>query len=188
MSSFYGSVRYFKWKSIIYDNAETPPTPIWRCGLVMTSYPTDTAPTDFGNASECLSGPRQCGKVGDATETEIKGWQGEAYWVIGYCHQTLLEYYGPIPLAKELIPLDFEGKDPRAPYLECVQFISDMYDRAAELLPATRSAQYYGRATKTLALTLKARLWLYAASPLVNGNTEWYGNKNRRHPAHAADV
>ncbi|MDI9550550.1 MAG: RagB/SusD family nutrient uptake outer membrane protein [Bacteroidales bacterium] len=178
MSSFYGSVRYFKWKSIIYDNAETPSnTYLAMWSQAATSYPTGYSAYRLW---ECIRNAYlvldNAEKVGDATETEIKGWQGEAYWVIGYCHQTLLEYYGPIPLAKELIPLDFEGKDPRAPYLECVQFISDMYDRAAELLPATRSAQYYGRATKTLALTLKARLWLYAASPLVNGNTEWYGN------------
>lgn len=178
MSSFYGSVRWFTWKSIIYDNAETPSNTY----QAMWSQAAAHYPTGYHayRLWECIRNAylilQHAGDVGDAKAPEIEGWKGEAYWVIGYCHQTLLEYYGPIPLAKELIPLDYEDKEPRIPYLECVQFISDMYDKAAELLPATRSTQYYGRATKTLALTLKARLWLYAASPLVNGNTEWYGN------------
>ena len=65
---------------------------------------------------------------------------------------------------------------PRSTYLECTQFISDMYDKAAEYLPEVQDPLYYGRATKTLAKSLKARAWLFAASPQMNGNTEWYSD------------
>ena len=64
----------------------------------------------------------------------------------------------------------------RSTYLECTQFISDMYDKAAEYLPEVQDPLYYGRATKTLAKSLKARAWLFAASPQMNGNTEWYSD------------
>ena len=180
MSSFYGSVRYFTWKSLIYDNAETPSNTyqaMWS--QAATSYPTGYHAYRLWEAvRNAYLILQHADEVGDATAEEISSWKGEACWVIGYAHQSLLEYYGPIPLAKEMIPLDSESKEPRAPYLECVQFISDLYDEAARLLPAKRSAIYFGRATRTLALVLKARLWLTAASPLVNGNTEWYGSFN----------
>ncbi len=34
----------------------------------------------------------------------------------------------------------------------------------------------YGRATRLAALALKSRVYLYAASPLYNGNTEMYAD------------
>lgn len=48
-------------------------------------------------------------------------------------------------------------------------------------LPASylnESTQFYGRATSIMCLAVRARMLLFAASPLVNGN-EWYaGFKN----------
>ena len=91
-------------------------------------------------------------------------------------HQTLLEYYGPIVIVDHLIGLQEEINWERKPYLECVQFISDMYDEAAKYLPAKHASNFVGRATKTSALALKSRVWMQAASPMVNGNSEWYGD------------
>ena len=85
----------------------------------------------------------------------------------------MLEYYGPLILADHLISMNEDMQVARVPYLDCVLFISDTYDKAAGYLPATQSNDYYGRATSVLAKALKARLWLYAASPLINGNA-WY--------------
>ena len=55
-------------------------------------------------------------------------------------------------------------------------FIAETYDRAADLLPGypTRPDADLGRATSVAAKAMKARLLLYAASPLCNGNTEFY--------------
>ncbi len=178
MSSFYGSVRYFTWKSLVYDNTETPSNTyqaIWSQDAA--SYPTGVRKYYVW---ECIRNAyivlQHADNVSDATQAQKDAWKGEAYFLIGYCHQTMLEYYGPCPIIKELTSTSYSDKQPRQPYITVTQFISDMYNEAAKLLPSKRDASYLGRATKVLALTLKARAWLTAASPLINGNSEWYGN------------
>lgn len=106
---------------------------------------------------------------------------GEAWYLIGYYHQLLLEYYGPIILVKRYIPNDAPDSEifaPRSPYDECVKYIAECYDKAAELLPQTVIDSELGLPTRMSALSYKARLLLYAASPLVNGNSDYVGFDN----------
>lgn len=106
---------------------------------------------------------------------------GEAWYLIGYYHQLLLEYYGPIILVKRYIPNDAPDAEvfaPRTPYDECVKYIAECYDKAAELLPETVIDTELGLPTRMSALSYKARLLLYAASPLVNGNSDYVGFDN----------
>lgn len=106
---------------------------------------------------------------------------GEAWYLIGYYHQLLLEYYGPIILVKRYIPNDTPDSEifvPRSPYDECVKYIAECYDKAAELLPETVIDTELGLPTRMSALSYKARLLLYAASPLVNGNSDYVGFDN----------
>lgn len=177
VSSFYGDVSYFKWKSLIYNNQETPSNTyvaMWSTtcdkGSSAVSYNT------WGGIRNAYLLLENIDKVPDATDIERDRWRGEAYWNIAYMHHTLLEYYGPIIIVDHLIGLEEEINTERRPYLECVQFISDMYDKAANYLPTSHSSNFLGRATKTTALALKSRLWLHAASPVINGNTEWYSD------------
>lgn len=179
MSSFYGSVRYFKWKSMVYDDMETPSnTYVAMWSQSATKYP-DGAITSYRiwegirNAYNILA---HADAVPDATDAEKSMWKGEAYWAIAYLHHTLLEYYGPIIIVDHELSANENLNVPRSTYMQCVQFISDMYDKAAEFLPTVQDPLYYGRATKVLAKALKARLWLYAASPQINGNSEWYAD------------
>ena len=106
---------------------------------------------------------------------------GEAWYLTGYYHQLLLEYYGPIILVKRYIPNDAPDSEifvPRSPYDECVKYIAECYDKAAELLPETVIDTELGLPTRMSALSYKARLLLYAASPLVNGNSDYVGFDN----------
>lgn len=106
---------------------------------------------------------------------------GEAWYLIGYYHQLLLEYYGPIILVKRYIPNDAPDSEifvHRSPYDECVKYIAECYDKAAELLPETVIDTELGLPTRMSALSYKARLLLYAASPLVNGNSDYVGFDN----------
>lgn len=106
---------------------------------------------------------------------------GEAWYSIGYYHQLLLEYYGPIILVKRYIPNDAPDSEifvPRSPYDECVKYIAECYDKAAKLLPETVIDTELGLPTRMSALSYKARLLLYAASPLVNGNSDYVGFDN----------
>ncbi|MDR0938526.1 MAG: RagB/SusD family nutrient uptake outer membrane protein [Mediterranea sp.] len=103
-------------------------------------------------------------------ETLRNYWKGEAKFLIAYYHQLLLQCYGPIVIQEG----ETEEKFSRLPFDECVDKIVAMYDEAIELLPATRSQKAdYGRASQTIAKAMKAKLLLYAASPLFNGNTDY---------------
>lgn len=115
------------------------------------------------------------------TPENANRYAGEAWYMVGYYHQVLLEYYGPIVLVKRYIPNDAPDDEiyvARTPYDECVKYICECYDKAAQLLPETVIDTELGLPTKMSALSYKARLLLYAASPLVNGNTDYVGFNN----------
>jgi hypothetical protein len=116
----------------------------------------------------------------DSMKTVMKG---EAYFLIGYYHFVLLRQYGPlVPITGET-DITASGSSfypKRQPYDSCVNFIANMLDKAATMLPATQSLSNLGRATSVVAKSIKARMLLYAASPLCNGNTDYYSNfKNK---------
>ncbi|MET7254495.1 RagB/SusD family nutrient uptake outer membrane protein [Dyadobacter fermentans] len=90
--------------------------------------------------------------------------KGEAYFMRAYYYQQLVRYYGGVPLIKKVYALNEDYSVPRNTYDECVKQIVSDADSAALLLDGKNPAK--GRATKTAALALKARVLLYAASDL----------------------
>lgn len=110
-------------------------------------------------------------------ETKKVTWRGEVKFLIAYYHYLLLQNYGPIVILDSSIPLNAPKEElfkPRVPYDECVDRIAAMFDDAAADLPMTVKTSNYGRATKVIAQALKARMYLYAASPQFNGSSELY--------------
>ena len=87
--------------------------------------------------------------------------------------------YGPIILIKELPDVNASQAEylPRTSYDECVDWICNLLDEAASSLPAIRTnKEDYGLATSVGAKAVKAKMLLYAASPLFNGNSSFYSN------------
>lgn len=80
----------------------------------------------------------------------------------------LLKRFGGYPIVKSVLVSDQDLNIPRSTYDECVAYISDLCDQASSMLPVSYLEAQFGRATKGAALALKARLLLYAASPLFN--------------------
>ena len=75
-----------------------------------------------------------------------------------------------------LLPENYQGQEP---YDDCVNFICEKFDEAAKGLPATRTgaqANEFGLATSVVAKAMKAKMLLYAASPLFNGNSKFYSD------------
>ena len=95
-------------------------------------------------------------------------WRGEAYFIIAWMHHELFKNYGPIVIADGFVTT----LQPRAHINDVVDFIVEMYDRAIELLPPSQPGTMMGRADAQIAKTMRARLLLYAASPLFNGDPE----------------
>ncbi len=107
--------------------------------------------------------------------------EGEARFLRAYYYFSLFRHYGPVflwmdadgnPVASDQV---INGKDiDRHTVDQNVAFIEKELDRAIALLPANVSdvmaaSSNMGRATKGAAMALKARLLLFAASPLYNG-------------------
>ncbi|MDR0542010.1 MAG: RagB/SusD family nutrient uptake outer membrane protein [Dysgonamonadaceae bacterium] len=97
-----------------------------------------------------------------------KQWKGEALFLVAYYHHLIFQNYGPLVL--------LEGTDnsphPRSKVDDCVNKIVEWYDQAIDMLPANTGAADYGRVNAMIAKAMKAKLLLYAASPIFNGDPE----------------
>ncbi|MDB5144020.1 MAG: SusD family protein [Mucilaginibacter sp.] len=103
--------------------------------------------------------------------------KGEARFLRAWYYAILLEHYGGVPLIGDTL-YTYTDHIPvvRGSYAACVNYITSECDSAASILPLTQSGLNYGRASKGACLALKARVLLYAASPLFNGTTLDIGN------------
>lgn len=112
-------------------------------------------------------------------EPELKAdYVAQAKFLLGYYHFLLVRCYGPVILIKEEPKLDTPPSQylGRSSYDECVDFVCGLLDEAAAGLPSKRPAASYGLATNVIAKAIKAKMLLYAASPLFNGNSEFYAD------------
>ncbi len=95
--------------------------------------------------------------------------KGEAIFLRAWYYATMLKHYGGIPIIGDSIFVEGDKiKTVRNTYQECVDYITAQCDDAAAVLSASYAGLDYGRVTKGAALALKARVLLYAASPLFN--------------------
>ncbi|SDG74535.1 Starch-binding associating with outer membrane [Pedobacter terrae] len=107
------------------------------------------------------------------TAKEIADLKGQARFLRAYFYWVLLRTYGPVPIiAGEGIDYTKEYDDiaqPRNSYEECAVYLANELAEAARGLSAQQGIQQVARPTRGAALALRARILLYAASPLANG-------------------
>ncbi|WP_286844619.1 MULTISPECIES: RagB/SusD family nutrient uptake outer membrane protein [unclassified Proteiniphilum] len=132
--------------------------------------------------------PESMGNPADATyisQTEMNRMKEEVKYFIAYSYFQLFELYGPVPIADELADPTDPGIDyARAPLDELINYIDMLLEEVinsgnlpesnfrnqSDSNPTNRYVlDQIARPTKTAALALRARLWVYAASPLFNG-------------------
>ncbi|MFT3822591.1 MAG: RagB/SusD family nutrient uptake outer membrane protein [Chitinophagaceae bacterium] len=111
---------------------------------------------------------KNIGSVTDATPEWISDVRGQALFCRTIAHYSAFRLYGGIPIVADVLEGDGNISIPRASVQSVVDTLVSWCDRAASLLPATRPTTDYGRVTSLAALALKARILLYAASPLYN--------------------
>ncbi|SIO04100.1 RagB/SusD family nutrient uptake outer membrane protein [Chitinophaga niabensis] len=116
--------------------------------------------------------------VKDIDDDERARWIAEVKFLKAYYHFFLLRMYGPIPLVRRNIDVMNEleeMKTPREHFDTCVNYISRLLDTAAVDLPMRIQNEVgeLGRVTRPIALALKAKLLVMAASPLFNGNPDY---------------
>ena len=115
-------------------------------------------------------------KVPDMTMQEKEQWKAEASFLKAYYHFNLVRKWGPVPVIRKSLPIDSDVETVRV-YREnidtCFNFILRLLDKAYKNLPlAVESNDELGRITQPVCAALKAKVAVYAASPLFNGNEE----------------
>ena len=121
-------------------------------------------------ASTFISNVDQCTEL---TNDQIEDYKAQARFLRAYFYWMLIKQWGPVPL----LP-DEELSTPRNTYDECVDYIVAEFEEAAIHLEQERSTAYLGMATKGAALAARAKVLLYAASPLYNGNHDLFELKD----------
>lgn len=111
------------------------------------------------------------------TAQEVEYMKAECKFLIAYYYYLLLNYYGSIPLQIGLTDTNTAMEQlmiGQTPYDEVVDWIDKELLQAASVLPPYyNEARKYGRATSIMCHAVRARMLLFAASPLVNGNPDY---------------
>ncbi len=107
-------------------------------------------------------------------------YKAEAKFLRAYYYMNLVQLYGPVPLILDQVSFEASSFNiPRNTFDECLTQILKDLDEAATDLPLKHENIWAGKPTKGTALAMKARILLWAASPLVNGNPDLAGLVNR---------
>lgn len=138
-----------------------------------------------GGSTNLFIGIRDCNilierinEVVDMNQFEKDRYMAEAKFLKAFYHYTLLQMYGPIPIVKENLPISANEEEVsvfRDPVDEVVDYIVQLLDEAVPYLPLIIQEQVMemGRITQPIALSLKAKVLITAASPLFNGNSDY---------------
>ncbi len=165
--------------------------PTWASSRIARGFQSVTSPVlDFWDAENSGSGLwigiRDCNiflenidLVNDLEDYEKKRWIAEVKFLKAYYHYYLFKCYGPIPVVDENLPISAsvdEVQVYREPVDSVVNYIVSLMDgsvtdlpEASEIVEGTEA----GRIDKLVALSMKAEVLLFAASPLFNGNADY---------------
>lgn len=115
-------------------------------------------------------------RVPDIDENTKKVMKAEARMIIAMTYVDLYRHYGGgFPWLGRAVDVNEEMKFPRLTSLATLDSIVGLIDKAIPDLPWTVSdpSNWDGRFTQAGAMGLKARLLLFAASPVLNSNTPY---------------
>lgn len=159
------SDRYKIWKNVEYDE-----------GFYQNSW--DEAYKGIRQASIFIQYIDMNDEFTQEERTDLKA---QARFLRAYLYWKLVQKYGPVPLLPD------EGMDytkeyevlslPRNTYDECAGYICGEMVSAARDLPLKRELLSIARPTRGAALATRAKVLLFAASPLMNGNTDAYATQ-----------
>lgn len=124
------------------------------------------------------------GSCPELTMSEISDMKAQARFLRAYSYWGLIRALGPVPfIPTEGLDVNLSYEElslPRERFDFIVDFIDNELAEAARLLPSARTTNNMGHPTRGAALALRARVLLYAASPLFNGNTDLFDLKDNK--------
>lgn len=177
--------------------------PLWRLAGQMIAWDLNT-PTAISDGwswgsfyrfiGQCHLFLQELPNARGVTDEQKRAWAAEANFLIAYYHMCTLVLYGPCPITDSYI----DQNTPESEYNGRMHFdyvkdwICNKFDEvcAEGQLPATRTGDEWGRATSVMAKALKARLLVYAASPLFNGGFPYpdWENENFETPGYGTKL
>ena len=136
----------------------------------------ETSP--WGNIRDCNDIIENIEASSGLSQAEKDELLGQAYFFRAFRYWSMVKIYGGVCIIDHVqnpIIGDGDGSDkivPRSSAKECIKFICDDLQKAADRLPARWENQGadFGRITSGAALALKGRVELFYASPLFNRN------------------
>ena len=116
------------------------------------------------------------------TEELVERYKYEARFLMAYYYERMLEVYGPFPLVTTLSnstasPADLQLT--RTPYDSIVNYLDNELLNLSKVLPSSYDDTDVGRATSGMCLAVRARMLMFAASPLFNGNSDYADVTNK---------
>lgn len=126
-----GTVAYFQYKSILYG-LESPSQSYWGFWWTGSIPEIDWRrnPLDvYESIRHCYMLLNNIDRVPDISEENYNKWRGEAYFLIGYYHNVLFDYYGPCVLIRGQVATDATSEElfqPRATADECEVHLRDV--------------------------------------------------------------
>jgi hypothetical protein len=118
-------------------------------------------------------------KVLDLPEYEKVRWIAEVKFLKAYYHFYLFRMYGPIPIVDVNLPISASPDEVqfyREPVDAVVKYIVDLLEEAEKTLPLEREViegTEAGRINNLIAKATRAKVLVYAASRLFNGNEDY---------------
>jgi starch-binding outer membrane protein, SusD/RagB family len=145
-----------------------------------TGHPDDAWESNYAGIRKVNLFMSRVGAVPKPAEVAI--WKGEVRFLRALFYFELLKRYGGIPIAGDTVYKSGDVIDlPRNSFEACVNYIVTECDAIKGVVRAEPIANAdFGKASRGAVLALKARVLLYAASPLYNGGVPAEASPSQR--------
>ena len=113
-------------------------------------------------------------EAGSLSREEKDEFLGQLYVLRAWRYWQMVKWYGGVPIITDCPPIEAGSVTPRSSLKECIEFIINDLDTAANLLePVSGAGQWldgdnYGRVTTGTALAIKGRVLTWWCSPIFN--------------------
>ncbi|UII24276.1 RagB/SusD family nutrient uptake outer membrane protein [Fulvivirga ligni] len=118
------------------------------------------------------------------TAEVVENMKNEARFLIAYYYSILVQTYGAVPFNLGITSNDAPEEElflGQTPFDQIINWLDTELYNLSTVLPNTYSEnQKFGRATGIMCLAVRARILLFAASPLTNGNPDYAGHVNNK--------
>lgn len=157
---------------------------IIRGSMGPSTMPHNSLSTWYEGVRDCTTFLKYVYTCSDpnALQSDKDRWYWGVRFTRAYLYFLMMREWGPVFLLGDDL-IDFTATTeqlyrPRNTWEECVKYVVDEMTTCSENLPDTWDDGYLGMPTRGAALALIARLKLYSARPLFNGNPLYRGVRN----------